>query len=94
MTRTDDDPDSSSLFPALTSPVRAMLSRPFNRVRQSTVRPGERGWLVRAADALLEWQQRARERRQLTQLSDHMLRDIGISRATAGGEAEKPFWRI
>jgi uncharacterized protein YjiS (DUF1127 family) len=36
----------------------------------------------------------ARERRQLTQLSDHMLRDIGISRATAGGEAEKPFWRI
>jgi uncharacterized protein YjiS (DUF1127 family) len=27
------------------------------------------------------------------ELSDHMLRDIGISRAEAFGEAEKPFWR-
>ena len=27
------------------------------------------------------------------ELSDHMLRDIGISRAAAHGEAAKPFWR-
>ncbi len=45
-------------------------------------------------DAVLVWQERARERRRLMQLSDHMLRDIGISRATAAGEAEKPFWRV
>src|SRR5688572_31120221 len=96
MTRTDDDPESGSLFPtavALTSPVGGMLGRPY-RAPQSTVRPGARGWLVRAADALLEWQQRARERSQLMQLSDHMVRDIGISRAAAGGEAEKPFWLV
>jgi uncharacterized protein YjiS (DUF1127 family) len=42
---------------------------------------------------VLVWHQRARQRRQLLEVSDHMLRDIGISRADAIGEAEKPFWR-
>lgn len=36
---------------------------------------------------------RARERRQLAGLSEYQLRDIGISRAEAGTEIEKPFWR-
>ncbi|MEM6903859.1 MAG: DUF1127 domain-containing protein [Pseudomonadota bacterium] len=39
------------------------------------------------------WQTRARQRRQLASLSDHMLRDIGISHADAHAEASKPFWR-
>jgi uncharacterized protein YjiS (DUF1127 family) len=47
----------------------------------------------RAADLLLTWQQRARDRRQLESLSDHMLRDIGLSRADVLAEASKPFWR-
>jgi uncharacterized protein YjiS (DUF1127 family) len=42
---------------------------------------------------LLTWQQRARDRRQLQSLSDHMLRDIGLSRADVWFEASKPFWR-
>ena len=46
-----------------------------------------------AAHLLLTWQQRARDRQQLQSLSDHMLRDIGLSRADVFLEASKPFWR-
>ena len=43
--------------------------------------------------ALLEtWYQRARQRRQLAQLSDCQLSDIGIDRTDALAEAAKPFW--
>ncbi|MFC6672332.1 DUF1127 domain-containing protein [Marinobacterium aestuariivivens] len=37
--------------------------------------------------------ERSRSRRQLQMLDDHMLKDIGISRADAVREADKPFWR-
>ena len=47
----------------------------------------------RLATLLLTWQQRARDRRQLQSLSDHMLRDIGLTRADVFAEASKPFWR-
>ena len=53
-------------------------------------------WSRRLRDAvelLLVWQQRARDRRQLQSLSDHMLRDIGLTRADVFAEASKPFWR-
>jgi len=36
---------------------------------------------------------RAQQRHELAQLSDEQLRDIGISRATAARETEKPFWQ-
>ncbi|HZA66506.1 MAG TPA: DUF1127 domain-containing protein [Geminicoccaceae bacterium] len=42
---------------------------------------------------LLVWHERARQRRQLETLSDHMLRDIGLSRADVLAETTKPFWR-
>ena len=42
---------------------------------------------------LLVWHDRARERRALLGLNDLQLSDIGISRADAGSEGEKPFWR-
>ena len=51
------------------------------------------GLFTRAIDSLEEWRIRARERRQLSTLSDAMLKDIGISRADASTEFEKPFWR-
>lgn len=41
---------------------------------------------------LLRWQQLYRERRLLRMLSDHQLRDIGLTRAQAEAEAERPFW--
>lgn len=39
------------------------------------------------------WSERASQRRALAGLDDRMLHDIGLSRATALNEAEKPFWR-
>jgi uncharacterized protein YjiS (DUF1127 family) len=49
--------------------------------------------LMRTAEAGAVWLERSRQRRQLAQLSNHMLRDIGLTRADAWLEAEKPFWR-
>jgi uncharacterized protein YjiS (DUF1127 family) len=52
-----------------------------------------RGWFANASEQALAWLQRARQRRQLQQLGDHMLKDIGISRADVEAEVAKPFWR-
>ena len=49
---------------------------------------------VAGAFALLaRWIERARQRQALASLSDHELRDIGITRVDAAREADKPFWR-
>ena len=39
------------------------------------------------------WMARIRQRRQLVELDDRTLRDIGVSRDEALREAAKPFWR-
>ena len=49
--------------------------------------------LIKAADAFLIWYDRARERQALLSIDDHMLRDIGLSRADIWDEARKPFWQ-
>ena len=49
--------------------------------------------MVSIVETMLGWLERARQRRALMALSDHMLHDIGLSRAQAHGEAAKPFWR-
>jgi uncharacterized protein YjiS (DUF1127 family) len=41
---------------------------------------------------LVIWQERARERRRLATLDDHLLRDIGLSRSAIERETRKPFW--
>jgi uncharacterized protein YjiS (DUF1127 family) len=50
--------------------------------------------LSRIVDAILTWRERAQMRRRLLSLDDRMLKDIGITRAEAHGEAEKPFWQV
>lgn len=50
-------------------------------------------FIVRAADWLMIWYDRSRERQALLSLDDHMLRDIGLSSADVWDEARKPFWR-
>lgn len=42
---------------------------------------------------LLDWRERARQRRQLLSLDGAALKDFGRSRADAAGEGDKPFWR-
>ena len=49
--------------------------------------------LVKASDTLLDWQDRARQRHRLSEMDDHLLRDIGLSRADLEHETAKPFWR-
>ena len=54
-------------------------------------------WLLRAmqraADRVLTWHERVRQRRQLECLSDRMLRDIGLTRSDVLAEATKRFWQ-
>ncbi len=56
-------------------------------------RAGLRAGLRRARKAVAMWQLRRFERRQLLTMDDHLLKDIGLSRADAWREAHKPFWR-
>ena len=50
-------------------------------------------WLGRGCEAVLTWAERARQRRQLAELNDYMLRDIGLTRSDVAEEIRKPFWR-
>ncbi len=40
------------------------------------------------------WKEVSKQRRTLKDLSDHSLKDIGISRVDAECEASRPFWDI
>ena len=51
------------------------------------------GLLARVLERLLLWQERAAQRQALASLDDHLLKDMGITRAEALYEADKPFWR-
>ena len=61
--------------------------------------PGPSLWAVTSRavgnllTTLLDWQERARQRRQLLDLDDAALKDFGQSRADAAREGTKPFWR-
>lgn len=49
---------------------------------------------LRGVVALLAlWAARQRQRRELGELDERLLRDIGVTRAAALREADKPFWR-
>jgi uncharacterized protein YjiS (DUF1127 family) len=50
-------------------------------------------WISHARAALARMRQRRRERRQLAELDERLLRDIGIERADALRESRKPCWR-
>jgi uncharacterized protein YjiS (DUF1127 family) len=49
--------------------------------------------LVRLLDTIQVWLRRHEDRSRLAGLSDHLVRDIGLSRADVENEASKPFWR-
>lgn len=51
------------------------------------------GPVARTLSTVATWVRRQRSRKQLAELDDAMLRDIGISRANADFEASKAFWR-
>jgi uncharacterized protein YjiS (DUF1127 family) len=76
----------------MSTDLRLVISgRPQLRRRESLVRQLAR-LADRAITTLLGWQDLARQRRALLRLDDHMLKDVGLSRADAMREAERRFW--
>ncbi|WP_448208110.1 DUF1127 domain-containing protein [Azospirillum sp. sgz302134] len=49
--------------------------------------------VVTLFDMVATWVERQRQRRALEAMPDHLLHDIGLSRADAESEADKPFWK-
>jgi uncharacterized protein YjiS (DUF1127 family) len=51
-------------------------------------------WLLlrRAPRTVTRWHERAKQRAALAELSDHLLRDIGITPRQARDESDKWFW--
>lgn len=74
---------------ATTYDARATSFDGFGRYWRHARRAGMAG-----LDILLDWQERAAQRRRLEAMSHRMLRDIGLSRADVARECAKPFWRI
>ena len=42
---------------------------------------------------LREWWRRSRTRSQIDELDEHLLRDIGLTRAAVQAESDKHFWQ-
>ncbi|KMO36399.1 hypothetical protein VQ03_20850 [Methylobacterium tarhaniae] len=55
--------------------------------------PPRRRQPVSLLERLELWADRRRERRALLRCPDNLLKDVGLSRADAVREADKPFWR-
>jgi uncharacterized protein YjiS (DUF1127 family) len=62
--------------------------RPLHRFARAPLRSIDKAVLL-----LLKWQERARERGHLLELSDHILKDLGLSRADVEHEVSKQFRR-
>lgn len=94
MTRTDLHWPVGSLFSTLSGLLLPTQVMPTHAPAERAPRASSlTGALARAVDAVLTWQERGRQRRQLMRLDDHLLRDIGLTRADVAAEWEKPFWR-
>jgi uncharacterized protein YjiS (DUF1127 family) len=50
-------------------------------------------WVRRGLGQVAIWRDRARERRQLRDLSPAMLHDLGLTPAEIDAETAKPFWQ-
>lgn len=61
----------------------------------STHRDAEAGrWIARGWATVNTWRARMRERTTLAGLDEHMLKDIGMTRADVTYETSKHFWQL
>lgn len=51
------------------------------------------GSFTLVVESFMAWRERARSRRDLMRLTEHQLKDIGLSRHDAEAEFQKPFWQ-
>jgi len=49
--------------------------------------------VISVFDTLQLWSDRREQRKRLSLLSDHMLRDIGLTKIDVIRECRKPFWK-
>ncbi len=71
----------------------AVAPRPVARPSAPTRLAEANRLLLRGVETLERWNARFHQRRDLQALPDHLLHDIGRSRADVEAEATKPFWR-
>lgn len=79
---------------ALASGQGSLASKDWHQAPRLGVQSSYRHVSTRFVDLVLDWHERARQRRALLSLDDRTLRDIGVSRGAAAAEAQKPFWRL
>jgi uncharacterized protein YjiS (DUF1127 family) len=60
---------------------------------QSMINHHGSGVLAQIGETLHIWRKRRSERRQLAELTERDLHDVGLSWSDVVFEAEKPFWR-
>lgn len=73
--------------------THSTLSQSRNTGTPRSILAGAGDRLVTLFDRMATWSERRRQRLALESLPDHLLADIGVSRADASQETEKPFWR-
>jgi uncharacterized protein YjiS (DUF1127 family) len=69
------------------------LQAALGPVRGPTQPPGRDTTLRRLIRLLRRWRERSHSRRELHELDDHILQDIGLSRDTLLRESRRPFWQ-
>jgi uncharacterized protein YjiS (DUF1127 family) len=67
--------------------IKNRASSSYQRLNSWTV------WRGLVVGLVTIWMRRSRTRRELSELSDHELADIGVSRGQARFESDKAFWR-
>lgn len=78
---------------SLMFPTHAPVHAPKLTGAVAKVATGISDGVLATLDAVLTWNDRRRQRRELLELDEHLLKDIGITRVDAEWEGRKPFWR-
>ena len=68
--------------------VLSLLHSPLS-IRLPSLLPAAKAVVARVA----RWQDVRAQRKELSELDDRTLRDIGLTRADVAAEIRKPFWR-
>lgn len=79
---------------ALQSVMRLARDRGYQGVVSGRAALSQPSLMVKLFDMLGEWQERARERRQLMTLDSRALADVAITRAEAEAEYGKMPWHL
>lgn len=69
------------------------VDRPHTLEDSASHASGAQTWAQRGLAILKRCHQYARTRRQLAELDERQLADLGISPADRAAELDKPFWR-